>query len=279
MSTSTRSRVGFAILTAGLIALTTAFVVSAGKSLEAQNATAPANGVITGVVRSDKGPEAGVWVIAETKDLPTNFIKIVVTDDQGRFLLPELPTANYSVWVRGYGLVDSAKVMMKPGANTVTWGFPVTVVLVAVACGNFGRAFCLRSECRWRPGTFRTRRMARAAEPAVAASASSDEVAVTWVDVMERITWWRAAVKDSSSAVTGAASFLRRARAAACSPRSAAAALARVSWVAVSQAQASWMTSRGEPDRRTGPEVRFPAPVIVALSSPNVVSDALHLVR
>src|SRR6476620_63461 len=120
VSTSTRSRVGFAILTAGLIALTTAFVVSAGKSLEAQNATAPANGVITGVVRSDKGPEAGVWVIAETKDLPTNFIKIVVTDDQGRFLLPELPTANYSVWVRGYGLVDSQKVMLKPGAATVT---------------------------------------------------------------------------------------------------------------------------------------------------------------
>jgi hypothetical protein len=112
--------VGFAVLTAGLIALTTAFVVSSGSSLEAQRATAPANGIITGVVRSDKGPEAGVWVIAETKDLPTNFIKIVVTDDQGRFLLPELPTASYSVWVRGYGLVDSPKVMLKPTANTVT---------------------------------------------------------------------------------------------------------------------------------------------------------------
>ena len=61
--------------------------------------------------------------------------------------------------------------------------------------------------------------------------------------------------------------------------RSAAASLARTSWVAVSQAQASWMTRRGEPERRTGPEVRFPAPVIVVLSSPNVVSDALHLVR
>ena len=71
----------------------------------------------------------------------------------------------------------------------------------------------------------------------------------------------------------------RRARAAAASVRSAAASLARTSWVAVSQAQASWMTSRGEPDRRTGPEVRFPAPAIVDLSSPNVVSDALHLVR
>ena len=61
-----------------------------------------------------------MWVIAETKDLLTNFIKIVVTDDQGRFMLPELPNANYSVWVRGYGLVDSAKIQMKPGTNPVT---------------------------------------------------------------------------------------------------------------------------------------------------------------
>ena len=45
-------------------------------------------GYITGVVRSSQGPEAGVWVIAETRDLPTNFIKIVVTDDQGRFMVP-----------------------------------------------------------------------------------------------------------------------------------------------------------------------------------------------
>jgi hypothetical protein len=120
VSTSTRSRVGFAILTAGLMALTTAFVISAGGPVEAQRATAPANGVITGVVRSEKGPEAGVWVIAETKDLPTNFIKIVVTDDQGRFLLPELPAANYSVFVRGYGLVDSQRVTLKPGGNNVT---------------------------------------------------------------------------------------------------------------------------------------------------------------
>ncbi|HTM05528.1 MAG TPA: carboxypeptidase-like regulatory domain-containing protein [Vicinamibacterales bacterium] len=120
MSSATRSRVGFAFLTAGLLALTTAFVMSTGTALEAQRATAPANGVITGVVRSDKGPEAGVWVIAETKDLPTNFIKIVVTDDQGRFLLPELPQANYSVFVRGYGLVDSQRVALKPGANSVT---------------------------------------------------------------------------------------------------------------------------------------------------------------
>jgi hypothetical protein len=65
---------------------------------------------IAGVVRSTKGPEAGVWVIAETKDLPTPYAKIVVTDDQGRYLLPDLPRANYTVFVRGYGLVDSPRV-------------------------------------------------------------------------------------------------------------------------------------------------------------------------
>src|SRR5687767_10521701 len=65
---------------------------------------------IAGVVRSTKGPEAGVWVIAETRDLPTPYAKIVVTDDQGRYLLPDLPRANYTVFVRGYGLVDSPRV-------------------------------------------------------------------------------------------------------------------------------------------------------------------------
>jgi hypothetical protein len=64
---------------------------------------------IAGVVTGANGPEAGVWVIAETSDLPTKFAKIVVTDDQGRYLLPDLPQAKYSVWVRGYGLVDSPK--------------------------------------------------------------------------------------------------------------------------------------------------------------------------
>ena len=70
---------------------------------------------IGGVVTSSKGPEAGVWVIAETKDLPTGYRKIVVTDDQGRYVIPELPKANYDVWVRGYGLVDSPKVKAAPG--------------------------------------------------------------------------------------------------------------------------------------------------------------------
>ena len=72
---------------------------------------------IGGVVSSAKGPEAGVWVIAETTDLPTRLIKIVVTDDRGRYLLPDLPKANYNVWVRGYGLVDSAKVKAAPGKS------------------------------------------------------------------------------------------------------------------------------------------------------------------
>src|SRR2546427_4688661 len=70
---------------------------------------------IGGVVTSPKGPEAGVWVIAETSDLPTKLAKIVVTDDRGRYVIPERPKGNYSVWVRGYGLVDSPKVRTAPG--------------------------------------------------------------------------------------------------------------------------------------------------------------------
>jgi hypothetical protein len=70
---------------------------------------------IGGMVTGPNGPEAGVWVIAETTDLPTRFAKIVVTDDQGRYLVPDLPKAKYKVWVRGYGLVDSPKVDGEPG--------------------------------------------------------------------------------------------------------------------------------------------------------------------
>ena len=69
-----------------------------------------------GVVTSGNAPEAGVWVIAETTELPTKFAKIVVTDDRGRYVIPDLPPrVNYQVWVRGYGLVDSPKVRAKPG--------------------------------------------------------------------------------------------------------------------------------------------------------------------
>ncbi|MCY4505936.1 MAG: carboxypeptidase-like regulatory domain-containing protein, partial [Acidobacteria bacterium] len=70
---------------------------------------------IAGVVTGPDGPEAGVWVIAETRDLPTRFVRIVVTDDSGRYLLPDLPEAAYDVWVRGYGLVDSERVRAEPG--------------------------------------------------------------------------------------------------------------------------------------------------------------------
>ncbi|MDA1370402.1 MAG: carboxypeptidase-like regulatory domain-containing protein [Proteobacteria bacterium] len=80
-------------------------------------------GVIRGSVSSSNGQEAGVWVIAETDDLPTHFAKIVVTDDDGHFVLPELPDALYEVWVRGYGLVDSAPVSLRAGADVTLNAF------------------------------------------------------------------------------------------------------------------------------------------------------------
>ena len=56
-------------------------------------------------------------MIAETTDLPTKFARMVVTDDQGRYVLPDLPLANYQVFVRGYGLVDSPRIVMRPGQH------------------------------------------------------------------------------------------------------------------------------------------------------------------
>ena len=73
------------------------------------------NDDIGGVVTSSKGPEAGVWVIAETKSLPTGYRKIVVTDEQGRYVVPDLPKGTYRLWVRGYGLVDSKPIESSPG--------------------------------------------------------------------------------------------------------------------------------------------------------------------
>src|ERR1044071_2913433 len=80
-----------------------------------QPAVAIDNDDIGGVVTSTSGPEAGVWVIAETRDLPVRYIKAVVTDDRGRFVIPDLPKANYAVWARGYGLVDGPKTTTPPG--------------------------------------------------------------------------------------------------------------------------------------------------------------------
>src|SRR5436309_9550244 len=83
--------------------------------LEAQTAVAIDADDIGGVVTGPHGPEAGVWVIAETRDLPTRYAKMVVTDDQGRYVVPDLPKAKYKVWVRGYGLIDSPKLDGEPG--------------------------------------------------------------------------------------------------------------------------------------------------------------------
>src|SRR5437762_1423506 len=98
----------------GLLTIAFAFAVACQASVPAQEGGQPVLvGVgerdIGGVVRSANGPEGGVWVIAETRDLGTRFAKIVVTDDAGRFVIPDLPAARYQVWVRGYGLVDSPK--------------------------------------------------------------------------------------------------------------------------------------------------------------------------
>src|SRR5258705_13189313 len=99
-------------------------LVLAGLLAVAYGVTAPSTGGsvaidaddIGGVVLNPSGkPEAGVWVIAETHDLAVRYIKIVVTDDQGRYVLPDLPQANYQIWARGYGLVDSDKSTSTPG--------------------------------------------------------------------------------------------------------------------------------------------------------------------
>jgi hypothetical protein len=119
MKMFTRSRVRIAFLCAGLVAISALFAAFPITALQQSTQRAAAQGYLSGTVRSSAGPEAGVWVIAETKDLPTGFIKIVVTDDQGRYMLPELPDANYNVWVRGYGLVDSTPVKTKPVTSQV----------------------------------------------------------------------------------------------------------------------------------------------------------------
>ena len=110
------------------IGWTAAALLLAGGAVWLGGTTArAAEGDISGVVNGPNGPEAGVWVIAETDDLETHLIKIVVTNDDGRFLLPELPDASYRVWVRGYGLKDSMPVDAEPGADlTLTAMAPAT---------------------------------------------------------------------------------------------------------------------------------------------------------
>src|SRR6187549_1588813 len=104
---SAKAVVGFAIAVSSIVILRGAQAPRPSIAVDADD--------IGGVVTGARGPETGVWVIAETRSLPTRFIRIVVTDDQGRFVVPDLPKAEYDVWVRGYGLVDSAKVKASPG--------------------------------------------------------------------------------------------------------------------------------------------------------------------
>ena len=120
----TKKRSFWIVAAVGIAAL----LAAAPARLNAQQKPDPAIRIgdndLGGVVTSTNGPEPGVWVIAETTDLPTKFAKIVVTDDQGRYVMPDLPKANYTVWVRGYGLVDSPNVQITPGkilnVNAVT---------------------------------------------------------------------------------------------------------------------------------------------------------------
>jgi hypothetical protein len=127
----------FVLMLFGALAAATAEFAAAGVESRAQAGVEPAKpaaqagvqsrmqkggsgiaigaGDIGGVVTGAHGPEAGVWVIAETSEFQTRYAKIVVTDDAGRYLVPDLPAAHYQVWVRGYGLADSAKVAAARG--------------------------------------------------------------------------------------------------------------------------------------------------------------------
>ena len=117
MRTTSRPHVN-SILISGVVALcvTAGLVVTSGANgLFARQSTDIDSDDIGGVVRGPGGPEPGVWVIAETNDFRTLYRKIVVTDDSGRYVLPDLPDAEYELWVRGYGLADSDPVMGHPG--------------------------------------------------------------------------------------------------------------------------------------------------------------------
>src|SRR5215218_7282879 len=104
----------FAVVSTGAVVCLTALLHAGGPRPQSAAAIPIDTDDIAGVVSGARGPEAGVWVIAETTDLPTKFVRIVVTDDQGRYLVPDLPKATYRVWTRGYGLVDSEKISSVP---------------------------------------------------------------------------------------------------------------------------------------------------------------------
>src|SRR6267378_4568242 len=113
---------------AGLAALLATGSVTRPSAQQAGHLTVQIDGDdIGGVVTSKHGPEAGVWVIAETTELGTRFARIAVTDDHGRYVIPDLPQATYSVWVRGYGLVDSPRVTSVRGRTVNLTAVTATV--------------------------------------------------------------------------------------------------------------------------------------------------------
>ena len=131
-------------LSAAAIGVAVLLAAAPPTQVVAQNTVAIDADDIGGVVTGPNGPEAGVWVIAETNNLPTRFTKAVVTDDQGRYVLPDLPKGEYKVWVRGYGLVDSPKVDSEPGKQ---------LNLTAVVAPNEKAAAAWRTAIRpWRRG-------------------------------------------------------------------------------------------------------------------------------
>src|SRR5438874_3053589 len=111
----TKRNRSFGIVGAGVALVLVASLTGIRAAQQPAATVAVDNDDIGGIVTGARGPEAGVWVIAETRNLPTRLIKSVVTDDRGRFLVPDLPAAEYDVWVRGYGLVDSPKTKTTPG--------------------------------------------------------------------------------------------------------------------------------------------------------------------
>src|SRR5216684_3479663 len=114
MRSHTSRRVGFLIVVVALLLVSS---ISWVQTQQPGGRVPIDPDLIGGVVTGPNGPEAGVWVIAETTSLPTKFARIVVTDDQGRYVIPDLPLGDYQVFVRGYGLIDSPRQAAKPGQS------------------------------------------------------------------------------------------------------------------------------------------------------------------
>ena len=64
------------------------FVAAAPLAVSAERLVEIDGDDIAGVVTTPVGPEAGVWVIAESTDLGARFAKIVVTDASGTLCHP-----------------------------------------------------------------------------------------------------------------------------------------------------------------------------------------------